>query len=104
MQIQDVFHHYGQDLKRAEEHMDRYLRSEVQLIPEVIQHLIGSGGKRFRPLLLLATADLCGYHGERRFSLSAIIEFIHTASLLHDDVIDGAETRQIGRASCRERV
>ena len=98
MQIQDVFHHYGQDLKRAEEHMDRYLRSEVQLIPEVIQHLIGSGGKRFRPLLLLATADLCGYHGERRFSLSAIIEFIHTASLLHDDVIDGAETRR-GKAS-----
>lgn len=98
MQIQDVFHHYGQDLKRAEEHMDRYLRSEVSLIPEVIQHLIGSGGKRFRPLLLLAAADLCGYHGDRRFSLSAIIEFIHTASLLHDDVIDGAETRR-GKAS-----
>lgn len=98
MQIQDVFHHYGQDLKRAEEHMDRYLRSEVSLIPEVIQHLIGSGGKRFRPLLLLAAADLCGYHGDRRFALSAIIEFIHTASLLHDDVIDGAETRR-GKAS-----
>jgi len=94
MQIQDVFRHYGGDLKRVEEHMELYLRSEVRLIPEIIQHLVGGGGKRFRPLLLLATSDLCGYRGERRYPLSAIIEFIHTASLLHDDVIDGADTRR----------
>ncbi len=94
MQIQDVFQYYGNDLKRVEEHMEMYLRSEVRLIPEIINHLIGSGGKRFRPLLLLASADLCGYRGERRYPLSAIIEFIHTASLLHDDVIDEAETRR----------
>ncbi|MCE5264960.1 MAG: polyprenyl synthetase family protein [Deltaproteobacteria bacterium] len=94
MQIQDVFHHYGNDLKKVEEHMEMYLRSEVRLIPEIIHHLVGSGGKRFRPLLLLAAADLCGYRGERRYPLSAIIEFIHTASLLHDDVIDEAETRR----------
>jgi octaprenyl-diphosphate synthase len=94
MQIQDVFHYYEGDLKRVEEHMEMYLRSEIRLIPEVIRHLVGSGGKRFRPLLLLATAELCGYKGERRYPLSAIIEFIHTASLLHDDVIDEAETRR----------
>ncbi|MCE5282832.1 MAG: polyprenyl synthetase family protein [Deltaproteobacteria bacterium] len=94
MQIQDVFRHYGNDLKQVEEHMEMYLGSEVRLIPEIIHHLIGSGGKRFRPLLLLATADLCGYRGERRYPLAAVIEFIHTASLLHDDVIDRAETRR----------
>jgi octaprenyl-diphosphate synthase len=94
MQIQDVFTRYGEDLRQAEEHMDRYLRSEVNLIPEVIRHLIGSGGKRFRPLLLLLSADLCGYRGDRRHPLSAVIEFIHTATLLHDDVIDNAKTRR----------
>jgi len=94
MQIQDVFRYYGDDLKRVEEHMEMYLRSEVHLIPEIIQHLIGSGGKRFRPLLLLAASALCGYRGEKRYPLSAVIEFIHTATLLHDDVIDAATTRR----------
>ena len=94
MQIQDVFRSYGDDLKSVEEHMEMYLRSEVHLIPEVIHHLIGSGGKRFRPLLLLATSALCGYRGGKRYPLSAVIEFIHTATLLHDDVIDAAETRR----------
>jgi octaprenyl-diphosphate synthase len=94
MQIQDVFRHYGDDLKRVEEHMEMYLRSEVHLIPEVIHYIIGSGGKRFRPLLLLASSSLCGYKGEKRYPLSAVIEFIHTATLLHDDVIDAAETRR----------
>jgi len=94
MQIQDVFRHYGDDLKRVEEHMEMYLRSEVYLIPEVVHYIIGSGGKRFRPLLLLASSSLCGYKGEKRYPLSAVIEFIHTATLLHDDVIDAAETRR----------
>lgn len=94
MQIQDVFRLYEGDLKRVEEHMEMYLRSEVYLIPEVIQYLVGSGGKRFRPLLLLAASSLCGYRGEKHYPLSAVIEFIHTATLLHDDVIDTAETRR----------
>ncbi|MHB8771048.1 MAG: polyprenyl synthetase family protein [Syntrophales bacterium] len=98
MQIQDVFRYFADDLKRVEEYMETYLRSDVRLIPEIIHHLIGSGGKRFRPLLLLATSELCGYRGERRYPLSAMIEFIHNASLLHDDVIDHAETRR-GRTS-----
>jgi octaprenyl-diphosphate synthase len=101
MQIQDVFRYYGNDLKRVEENMEMHLRSEVRLIPEIIHHLIGSGGKRFRPLLLLASAELCGYRGERRYPLSAIIEYIHTATLLHDDVIDHAETRR-GKASANQ--
>jgi octaprenyl-diphosphate synthase len=98
MQLQDVFNYYGDDLKRVEALMDLHLRSDVDIIPEVIGHLIGSGGKRFRPLLLLVAADLCRYRGEHRYALAAVIEFIHTASLLHDDVVDEAKTRR-GRTS-----
>ena len=94
MQIQDVFRYYEEDLKHVERCMNQNLISEVDLIPEIILHLLESGGKRFRPLLLLATSDLCGYRGERRYPMSAMIEFIHTATLLHDDVVDSAETRR----------
>ncbi|GAI92436.1 unnamed protein product, partial [marine sediment metagenome] len=94
MQLQDVLNRYAGDLKSVEEHMEKYLHSEVYLIPEVSTHLIDSGGKRFRPLLLLIASDLCGYKGEKHYPLSAVIEFIHTASLLHDDVVDRAETRR----------
>lgn len=98
MQMQDVFRLFGEDLKQVEVHMEAYLRSEVHLIPEIIRHIIDSGGKRFRPLLLLAASDLCGYNGNRRYPLAAVIEFIHTATLLHDDVIDEADVRR-GKAS-----
>lgn len=101
MQLQDVLYRYADDLEWVEEHMERYLYSEVPLIPEVFSHLIGSGGKRFRPLLLLITSDLCGYKGERLYPLSAVIEFIHTASLLHDDIVDHAGTRR-GKASAND--
>jgi len=94
MQMQDIFQRYGDHLKRVEEHMEVHLRSEIDLIPEIIHHLIGSGGKRFRPLLLTICAELCGYRGEKAYTPSAVIEFIHTATLLHDDVIDQAETRR----------
>ncbi|HOD36830.1 MAG TPA: polyprenyl synthetase family protein [Syntrophales bacterium] len=94
MDMKDVLKRYEGDLKLVEEHLEKSLGSEVRLIPVVIKHLIMSGGKRFRPLMLLTAADLCGYRGERRFPLSAVIEFIHTATLLHDDVIDNADTRR----------
>jgi octaprenyl-diphosphate synthase len=71
-----------------------YFRSDVSLIPEISDYLINSGGKRFRPLLLLIAADLCGCKADRRYPLAAVIEFIHTATLLHDDVVDHAEMRR----------
>lgn len=98
MQIQDIFNAYKDDLSQVEKHLDRYITSDVKLIPEVSRHLIDSGGKRFRPLLLLISSRLCNYTGEYRFPLAAVIEFIHTASLLHDDVIDSATIRR-GRTS-----
>ena len=94
MQIQDVFQRYGADLHQVETYMERHLEADVHLIPEIIHHIMTSGGKRFRPLLLLVASDLCGYGGKRRYPMAAVIEFIHTATLLHDDVIDHAEMRR----------
>ena len=98
MQIQDVFSAYKDDLQQVEECINEYITSEIKLIPEVAHHLIDSGGKRFRPLLLLISSGICGYRGEQRFPLAAAMEFIHTATLLHDDVIDEAKIRR-GRTS-----
>ena len=72
--------------------------SPVALIPQLAAHLVASGGKRLRPLLTLAAAKLCGYEGERHVSLAACVEFIHTATLLHDDVVDELVLRR-GSAS-----
>jgi len=74
--------------------------SEVTMIPEVANHLISSGGKRLRPMLTLATAGLCGYAGEGHIKLAASIEFMHTATLLHDDVVDESDMRR-GKLAAR---
>jgi len=94
MQLQDIFNKYEGELRNVEECLRNSINSEVALIPELSNHLISSGGKRFRPLLLLMSSDLCGYRGERRYAMSLVLEFIHTASLLHDDVVDHANTRR----------
>jgi octaprenyl-diphosphate synthase len=68
--------------------------SDVTMIPEVANHLISSGGKRLRPMLTLAAAGLCGYAGDGHVKLAASIEFMHTATLLHDDVVDESDMRR----------
>jgi octaprenyl-diphosphate synthase len=73
-------------VRMASEHAPR--------IPEVTAHLVEAGGKRLRPLLTLAAARLCGYEGDDHVKLAATVEFIHTATLLHDDVVDGSERRR----------
>ncbi|WP_300974885.1 polyprenyl synthetase family protein [Sphingomonas sp. LHG3406-1] len=70
------------------------MQSEVPLIPELAGHLIAGGGKRMRPMLTCASAALCQYTGSRHHKLAAAVEFIHTATLLHDDVVDGSGTRR----------
>ena len=70
------------------------MQSKVALIPELAGHLIGGGGKRMRPMLTLACAALLGYPGTRHHKLAAAVEFIHTATLLHDDVVDGSGMRR----------
>ena len=74
--------------------------SEVELIPQLAHHLINSGGKRLRPMLTIAAARLCGYRGEGHVRLAAAVEFMHTATLLHDDVVDQSNYRR-GKASAR---
>lgn len=68
--------------------------SPVPLIPQLAGHIIASGGKRLRPMLTLAAAKMCGYQGDRQISLAACVEFIHTATLLHDDVVDASDLRR----------
>lgn len=74
------------------------MQSDIPLIPQLAGHLIAAGGKRIRPLLTLASAALFGYKGDRQHRLAACVEFIHTATLLHDDVVDASDQRR-GRAS-----
>ena len=74
------------------------MNSPVTLIPQLAGHLIAAGGKRIRPMLTLTSARLCGYNGERHKGLAASVEFIHTATLLHDDVVDESDMRR-GKAT-----
>jgi octaprenyl-diphosphate synthase len=73
--------------------LDR-MQSRIPLIPALAGHLIAGGGKRMRPMLTLASAALVGYGGSRHYTLAAAVEFIHTATLLHDDVVDGSDMRR----------
>ena len=75
-------------------------RSDVALIPELAQHLINSGGKRLRPMLTIGAAKICGYSGDGHIKLAAAVEFMHTATLLHDDVVDESDMRR-GKKSAR---
>jgi octaprenyl-diphosphate synthase len=74
--------------------------SDVQMIPEVARHLIDSGGKRLRPMLTIAAACMSGYKGDQHVKLAASVEFMHTATLLHDDVVDESDLRR-GKAAAR---
>ncbi len=82
------------DIKAVNELILERLRSDVVLINQIGHYIVGSGGKRLRPLLVLLAARACGYGGERHIDMAAIVEFIHTATLLHDDVVDGSEMRR----------
>jgi len=73
--------------------------SDVELIPQLAQHLIDSGGKRMRPMLTIAAAKLCGYTGDGHVPLAAAVEFMHTATLLHDDVVDESDFRRGKKAA-----
>ncbi|MDX2225472.1 MAG: polyprenyl synthetase family protein [Rhodospirillaceae bacterium] len=82
------------DLKAVNRTIVARMQSPVALIPQLAGHLIAAGGKRLRPLLTLAAAKLCGYTGERHIKLATCVEFIHSATLLHDDVVDESELRR----------
>jgi len=83
-----------EDLKTLESSIQKLTVTRVSFIKEIVNYIIKSGGKRVRPILVILTAKLCGYKNEKHISYAAIIEFIHTATLLHDDVVDNAQTRR----------
>jgi octaprenyl-diphosphate synthase len=82
------------DLRRVNALIIERIDSSVPLIPQLARHIVAAGGKRLRPVLTLAAAKLCGYGGERHLLLAATVEFIHTATLLHDDVVDASDLRR----------
>lgn len=84
----------GDELEKVEVELINTLSSQVTLINKAGGYIIGSGGKRFRPLMLLLVAKYCNYRGERHIPLACIFEYIHTATLLHDDVLDNAKVRR----------
>lgn len=100
--VQGVFDLVRDDLARVEEEFARQTVSGVQPITEIGQYLRDGGGKRLRPTLVLLASKLCGYTGPAAVRLGAVVEMIHTATLVHDDIIDGAETRR-GRPSANSR-
>jgi octaprenyl-diphosphate synthase len=88
------------DLERTNQLIIQRTGSDVTTIPEVANHLISAGGKRLRPMLVLATAGMCGYRGDGHLKFAAGIEFMHTATLLHDDVVDESGMRR-GKIAAR---
>ena len=82
------------DIEKVEQFLKDDIKTSVPLINEVILYLLSSGGKRLRPVFLALSARMCGYKGENIPAMSAVIEYIHTATLLHDDIIDGAKYRR----------
>jgi len=94
MDLEEVFGLYEPELRITEERIKDLFNSPVSTIPLIGRHLIDGGGKRLRPLILILSAELAGYKGDARLILGGVIEAIHTASLLHDDVVDGAEIRR----------
>lgn len=82
------------DLEAVEREFARQVQSQIHVIPEIGNYLLKSGGKRVRPAVLLMCARLCGYTGQRAVLNAAVVEFIHTATLVHDDIIDDADVRR----------
>lgn len=100
--LADIFEPIRADLESVEQQFVRHIESRVELIPEIGRYLQTSGGKRVRPALLLMCARLGGYRGEHATLYAAVVEFIHTATLVHDDMIDGSVTRR-GRQTVHSR-
>ena len=92
--ISELFAPIADDMRRVDDVIRTRLHSDVVLIRQVAEYIIGSGGKRLRPALVLFSAGATGYRGAHHCELAAVVEFIHTATLLHDDVVDESELRR----------
>jgi octaprenyl-diphosphate synthase len=94
MGLSEIRSPVAEDMQAVDRLILRRLESDVVLIKEIGHYIVGGGGKRLRPLAVLLSARACGYQGNQHTDLAAIVEFIHTATLLHDDVVDGSDLRR----------
>jgi len=100
--LSQIFESISEDLEKVEREFARHVESRVELIPQIGRYIQHSGGKRVRPAVLLMAARLGGYRGEPAILYASVVEFIHTATLVHDDIIDDSELRR-GRLSVRSQ-
>jgi octaprenyl-diphosphate synthase len=100
--LTQIFEPIREELDAVEQEFVRHIQSRVALIPEMGRYIQKSGGKRVRPAVLLMAARLSGYTGDRAVLYASVVEFIHTATLVHDDIIDGADLRR-GRMAVHSR-
>ena len=94
MSFDDVMSECQADMQAVDQVIHQRLNSDVALVNQLSHYIVNSGGKRLRPLITLLSAKMFGYEGDRHYLLAAIIEFIHTATLLHDDVVDESDLRR----------
>ncbi len=92
--MEEVIQLIREDLEKLEVSIEKLLTTRIPFIRDVVHHLTKSGGKRIRPILVILSSRLCGCQSDEHLPYAAIVEFIHTATLLHDDVVDNAETRR----------
>jgi octaprenyl-diphosphate synthase len=102
LDLAQIFEPIRADLEKVDEEFGRHVQSKVQLIPQIGQYIRTSGGKRMRPAVLLMASRLSGYTGDHAILYAAVVEFIHTATLVHDDIIDDADLRR-GRLAVHSR-
>jgi octaprenyl-diphosphate synthase len=100
--LTQIFEPIRADLEKVDQEFARHVQSKVQLIPQIGQYIRTSGGKRIRPAVLLMASRLSSYHGDRSILYAAVVEFIHTATLVHDDIIDDSDLRR-GRLAVHSR-
>lgn len=102
MQAQQILDTVAQDFEHVNKLIIEQLSSDVPLVEKIAHYIVESGGKRMRPLLVLLTSNAFGYEGSDRIKLATIIEFLHTATLLHDDVVDTSDLRR-GKATANAK-
>jgi len=102
LELAQIFEPIRADLEAVEREFARHVESRVELIPQIGKYIQGSGGKRVRPAVLLMAARLAGYTGDKGVLYAAVVEFIHTATLVHDDIIDQSDLRR-GRLAVHSR-
>ena len=100
--LSQIFEPIRGDLETVEQEYARHIESRVELIPQIGRYIQNSGGKRVRPALVLMASRLSGYHGHQAIVYASVVEFIHTATLVHDDIIDDSDVRR-GRLAVHSR-